>query len=433
MSKNKYENFIYSKQVQDFLDIELTPKQTKRLEKISNRFSEKNISKNYQCILRDVFILFEIQNFTTNELSDIYNVSIRTIQKWVKDLELKKTKTISVKKEQKKEIHKTIITSDLPELVEDFLNYLESIKGKSENTILAYKTDLKLFFRIMKILKGIESEEKELKLIKINDIDADFINSIKLRDLYSFLKYIDKFRNNNSHAKARKVATLKSFYNFLHLKLKVIKENPAAELESPKIEKRHPVYLSLDQSLQLLDSLDKTNVNYYRDYCILTLFLNCGLRLSELCSIEITKINKDTLTVIGKGNKERTIYLNNSCILAINNYLSVRDSTKVNISDKNKLFISRQNRAINKMTVENIVKKHIKNAGINDRNYSPHKLRHTAATLMYKHGNVDIRTLQSILGHESVSTTQIYTHLDDDTLRAAANLNPLSNINKKIK
>lgn len=429
IKNNKYENYTYSSEIKKILNIKLNDKESKRFTEISNRFLEKKISRNYHFLLMDLFILFEIQNFTTIQLAEIYNVGVRTIQKWIKELDLEKQTNIVIR--EKKQINKLTLETDLPELVEDFLNYLESIKGKSENTILAYKTDLKLFFRIMKVLKGLEDPENDLKIIKINDIDAEFINSIKLRDLYSFLKYIDKFRNNNSHAKARKVATLKSFFNFLNLKLKVIKENPATELESPKIEKRHPVYLSLEQSLELLDSLDKTNLNYYRDYCILTLFLNCGLRLSELCSIDIKKINNDTLTVIGKGNKERTIYLNNSCINAIDNYLLVRDSSKVKIGDKNYLFISRQNRAINKMTVENIVKKHIKNAGISGQKYSPHKLRHTAATLMYKHGNVDIRTLQSILGHESVSTTQIYTHLDDETLRAAASLNPLSNIVKK--
>ncbi|WP_302674359.1 tyrosine recombinase XerC [uncultured Clostridium sp.] len=320
-------------------------------------------------------------------------------------------------------------SSDLPPLVIDFLNYLETIKGKSPNTISAYKIDLQLFFRFMKVYKNnINDLSLEFGEIDISDIDEKFINTIKLTDIYAFLSFTEKERNNSTYARARKVATLKSFYKFLYGKAKVIIDNPTLELESPKISKRHPVYLTLEQSLQLLSSLDKSNINYYRDYCILTLFLNCGLRLSELCSIEINKIKNDTLTIVGKGNKERTIYLNDACVKSINDYLSKRDNSKVPEENKKYLFLSIRNKAINKRTVELLVKKHINTAEILDNNYTPHKLRHTAATLMYKHGNVDIRSLQNILGHENISTTQIYTHIDDDKLREAVRSNPLSKL-----
>lgn len=202
-------------------------------------------------------------------------------------------------------------------------------------------------------------------------------------------------------------------------------------MESPKINKRHPIYLTLDESVSLLSSLDTNNCNYLRDYCILTLFLNCGMRLSELCSIKIDKIKGDTLTIIGKGNKERTVYLNDACISAINNYLSKRNDSKATDENKKYLFLSSRNTPINKRTVELLVKKHVKNAGLTNAKYTPHKLRHTAATLMYKHGNVDIRSLQSILGHENISTTQIYTHVDEEILREAANSNPLANIKNR--
>lgn len=198
--------------------------------------------------------------------------------------------------------------------------------------------------------------------------------------------------------------------------------NPARELESPKISKRNPVYLTLDQSKKLLSSIDGKNKE--RDYAIITLFLNCGLRLSELVNIDINKIKEDTLTVIGKGNKERTVYLNDACIRAIENYMRVRPNDSA--IDKEALFLSSRNTRINKRTVELMVKKYLKNASIVDGKYTPHKLRHTAATLMYKYGNVDIRALQQILGHESVSTTQIYTHIDDEKLRQAVQSNPLS-------
>lgn len=318
---------------------------------------------------------------------------------------------------------------NLPQSVLDFLNYLETIKSKSVNTIYGYKTDLTLFFRFMMIYRGkVDQDSVEFEAIDIKEIDDRFLNSIKLRDLYAFLSFTEKYRNNSSYARARKVATLRSFFKFLQTKAKVIDENPTLELELPKRTKRHPVYLTLNQSIHLLESLDKEDKNYYRDYCILTFFLNCGMRLSELCSIQTDKIREDTLTIIGKGNKERTVYLNEACLKAMNNYLKVRDISKVAEENKNFLFLSNRNKPISKRTVEVMIKKHITNAGYTDEKYTPHKLRHTAATLMYKYGNVDIRSLQNILGHESISTTQIYTHVDDDTLRDAVKSNPLSKL-----
>lgn len=318
---------------------------------------------------------------------------------------------------------------DLPESVADFINYLDTIKNRSENTITAYKKDLIIFFRFMMMYKGcVKDNSIEFEEIDISSIDDNFIRNIKLRDLYAFMSFTEKYRENSSHARARKVATLKSFFKFLQGKAQIIDDNPTLELETPKINKRHPVYLTLNQSLTLLDSLDKTDKNYHRDYCILTLFLNCGMRLSELCGIQKNKIRNDILTIIGKGNKERTVYLNEACLKAINNYLAVRDESKVASADKNYLFLSNRNKPINPRTVEIMIKKHITNAGFTDEKYTPHKLRHTAATLMYKYGNVDIRSLQNILGHENISTTQIYTHVDDDALRDAVKSNPLSKL-----
>ena len=317
----------------------------------------------------------------------------------------------------------------LPESLVDFLNYLETIKSTSVNTIDGYRIDLTVFFRFMLIYRGkINSDSVEFEDIDISCIDSDFLKSIKLRDLYAFLSFTEKYRNNSSYARARKVATLKSFFKFLYGKAKIISDNPALELESPKINKRHPVYLTLNQSIHLLGSLDNSDKNYARDYCILTFFLNCGMRLSELCGIKREKIREDTLTIIGKGNKERTVYLNDACLKALDNYLKIRDDSKALLENKNFLFLSSRNVPINKRTVEIMIKKHITNAGLTDDKYTPHKLRHTAATLMYKYGNVDIRSLQSILGHTNISTTQIYTHVDDDSLREAVKSNPLSKL-----
>lgn len=319
--------------------------------------------------------------------------------------------------------------NDLPESLIDFLNYLETIKSKSINTIDGYRIDLTIFFRFMMVYRGkVNTDSTEFEEIDISQIDDDFLRSIKLRDLYAFLSFTEKYRDNSAYARARKVATLKSFFKYLHGKAKVITDNPTSELESPKINKRHPVYLTLNQSIQLLESLDKNDKNYQRDYCILTFFLNCGMRLSELCSIQIDKIREDTLTIIGKGDKERTVYLNEACLKALSNYLKVRNDSKSLPENKKFLFLSSRNAPINKRTVEIMIKKHITNAGLTDEKYTPHKLRHTAATLMYKYGNVDIRSLQSILGHENISTTQIYTHVDDDALREAVKSNPLSKL-----
>lgn len=317
---------------------------------------------------------------------------------------------------------------DTPVCVENFLRYLSTIKGKSTNTIEGYRSDLKLFFRFMMLYKRQVPGNTPFEEIDISRIDESFIDTIRLNDLYAFLQFTEQYRNNGTYARARKVASLKSFYKYLYSKEKTIRENTAAELESPKIEKRQPVHLSLDQSISLLNSLDRKKKNYYRDYCILTLFLNCGLRLSELCSINRSKIVGDTLTIVGKGNKERTVYLNDACLYALSEYEAIRNNIVTEPEYENVLFLSTHRQPISPRAVERMVKNCIIAAGISDgQKYTPHKLRHTAATIMYKNG-VDIRRLQSILGHESISTTEIYTHIDDEALREAVKINPLSRI-----
>lgn len=446
----KYKNFKYSDDISNLLKVDLSVKDINNIEKIKNNYYDSGLVRGYEYIIHDLYILVNIHKLTTTQLAQIYLVGPRTVQIWLKELGLNRSlkaakvanKSNSIKNSdvsiniQKDKSNNFGINceenSSYPRYITDFLNYLETIKGKSENTVNGYKIDLILLFRFLKVYKGYFIPEGiEFEEIYIGDLDENFLKSIKLIDLYSFLSFTEKQRNNGTYARARKVATIKSFFKFLYGKAKLINENPALELESPKINKRHPIYLSLDESLDLLNSLDKKNINYYRDYCILTLFLNCGMRLSELCSIQVDKIKGDTLTIIGKGNKERTVYLNEACIKAINDYLNVRDDSQAWDNDKKYLFLSSRNAPINKRTVELLVKKHIRNAGLIDEKYTPHKLRHTAATLMYKYGNVDIRSLQSILGHENISTTQIYTHIDQDLLRDAVKSNPLANINKR--
>ena len=314
----------------------------------------------------------------------------------------------------------------IPIYLNDFINYMSTIRGKSINTINGYKSDLIMFFRFMKLYKGLTTKNMEFEKIVISDIDVEFVQNISLQDLFAFISFAENYRKNGEYARARKVAALKSFYKYLYGKAKIIMDNPTLELESPKIRRRNPVYLTLDESRSLLDSIVGRNAE--RNKCIITLFLNCGMRLSELCGIKVSNIKEDTLSVIGKGDKERTIYLNNSCLKVINSYLITRLSIINEVSEEYKdfLFISEKGNPINKRQVERIVKKYVDLAGLDKAKYTPHKLRHTAATLMYKYGNVDIRSLQKILGHENISTTQIYTHVDDEKLREAINSNPLN-------
>ncbi len=448
----KYKDFCYTNDVKRLLSIELSNKDKKKLHSVYSNYYSLDAERGYEFIIEDLFKLAEVHKLSTSQIAQIYDTGVRNVQIWLKELginrSIKKAQKINKKNSkvnlelnsvgnsnsntnsiQSKYGIEQVQIKNLPESVVDFLNYLETIKGKSPNTIKGYEIDLTLFFRFLKIYKGLITDDSlEFSEIDIRDIDNSFVRKIKLTDLYAFLSFAEKQRENGSYARARKVAALKSYFKFLNGKAKIIDDNPTLELESPKINKRHPVYLSLDESVNLLSSLDKDNKNYYRDYCILTLFLNCGMRLSELCSIKLDKIKGDTLTIIGKGDKERTVYLNEACLKAIDNYLAVRDTSKCTPKDKEYLLLSSRYKPINKRTVELLVKKHIFNSGLSNEKYTPHKLRHTAATLMYKHGNVDIRSLQSILGHENISTTQIYTHVDEEILRDAVNSNPLSKL-----
>lgn len=448
----KYKDFCYTNDVKRLLSIELSNKDKKKLHSVYSNYYSLDAERGYEFIIEDMFKLAEVHKLSTSQIAQIYDTGVRNVQIWLKELginrSIKKAQKINKKNSkvnlelnsvgnsnsntnsiQSKYGIEQVQIKNLPESVVDFLNYLETIKGKSPNTIKGYEIDLTLFFRFLKIYKGLITDDSlEFSEIDIRDIDNSFVRKIKLTDLYAFLSFAEKQRENGSYARARKVAALKSYFKFLNGKAKIIDDNPTLELESPKINKRHPVYLSLDESVNLLSSLDKDNKNYYRDYCILTLFLNCGMRLSELCSIKLDKIKGDTLTIIGKGDKERTVYLNEACLKAIDNYLAVRDTSKCTPEDKEYLLLSSRYKPINKRTVELLVKKHIFNSGLSNEKYTPHKLRHTAATLMYKHGNVDIRSLQSILGHENISTTQIYTHVDEEILRDAVNSNPLSKL-----
>lgn len=313
--------------------------------------------------------------------------------------------------------------SDLcPAPMSDFLEYMLSIRGRSTKTVSEYFLDLRTFYRFLVIRYKLSSKINDFNDIDINLVTLDILKKVKIMDLHAFIAYIDRERNNSNRTKSRKIACLRSFFKYLYSIVRLVPENPAIDLESPKKNSRLPVALTLDESKDMLSSIN--GYNEKRDYAIITLFLNCGLRLSELIGINIDKIKGDTLTVVGKGNKERTIYLNDICVKVIEDYLAVRQDTKP--GHENALFISNRKTRFTQRGVQHMVDKYLNEAGLSGKNFSPHKLRHTAATLMYQYGHVDIRALQELLGHESVSTTQIYTHIDKEQLRNAVKQNPLN-------
>ena len=285
-------------------------------------------------------------------------------------------------------------------IIRDYLNYMTVVKGKSRLTVQEYYTDLRTFFRFFKFFHGISKEEFDK--IPIDDVDIDMIKSVTLSDVYEFMNYCIDERHNNAATRARKSSSLRTFFKYLKNKANLIDENPLELLDTPKTKKSLPKYLSLEESVNLLQSVD--GPNRQRDYCILTLFLNCGLRLSELCGINFSDIrDENTLKITGKGNKERIVYLNDACVEALNEYLKVRPHDGV--KDKNALFISRNGNRISGKTVQHMVYTNLEKAGLSGRGLSVHKLRHTAATLMYQYGHVDIRVLKDVLGHENLNTT----------------------------
>ena len=329
--------------------------------------------------------------------------------------------------------------SQAPEIIKSFLVYHETIKGHSKRTVDEYYLDLRTFFRYIKIEKGLVPRSTELSDISISDVDLDLVKSVTLSDVYSFLSYLsrDRVRNQrdsepefglNARSRARKIAAIRSFYKYLTVKAQLLDKNPVQNLDSPKTLKSLPQYLTLEESRKLLSSVE--GVNKERDFCILTIFLNCGLRISEVVGLNLSHIADDHIRVLGKGGKERIVYLNDACVSAINDYLAVRKN--IAAIDKNAFFLSNRRKRISRQTVHHLVKNHLAAAGLDPEQYSSHKLRHTAATLMLKNG-VDIRTLQEVLGHEHLNTTEIYTHIDNAELRIAASANPLGSFKAEKK
>ncbi|MCD7775214.1 MAG: tyrosine-type recombinase/integrase [Clostridiales bacterium] len=302
--------------------------------------------------------------------------------------------------------------------------YIDVIKNRSQKTVFEYSLNLKEFISFILIDRNICTKEN----VDLRICDENFFKSVTLNDAYKFLSYCKNDKENSASTRARKVVAIRQFFKYLADNRQILRENPMKNLDTPKQQKTLPKYLTLEQSIDLLNSVDGKNKE--RDYAILTLFLNCGLRLSELVELNYTDIRSDnSMRIFGKGSKERVVYLNNACIDAIKAYMEVRP--KDGVIDKEALFLSNRRKRISSKTVQHIVYEFLDKSGLSDRGLSVHKLRHTAATLMYQYGNADVLVLKDILGHENLSTTEIYTHLVDEQKKDAVESNPLANISKK--
>lgn len=324
--------------------------------------------------------------------------------------------------------------SDCPQILRDFLTYHETIMGQSQLTIQEYYLDLRMFLRFLKLMRQEMPLHTDLDTIDIKDIDAEFLGTVTSSEIFDFLSYLANDRAVNpdsaapeygiaASARARKLSAIKSFYKYLTVRTKQLKDNPVADLEYPKLRKSLPRYLTMEQSAALLQAVSGPNAK--RDYAILMLFLNCGIRRSELVGLNLTDVYEDRIRVVGKGNKERFVYFGTPCRKAIDAYLPERN--KKVLTDNRALFGSRDGNRISVTAVHRLVKKYLLMAGLDASQFSAHKLRHTAATMMLS-GGVDVKTVQEVLGHENLNTTQIYTHIENTELKIAAQANPLSKL-----
>ncbi len=322
--------------------------------------------------------------------------------------------------------------SNAPQFLQDFMFYLMTIKGRSKLTVENYFLDLRSFFRFMKVRRGLAPTDCPQDQIDISDLDFSIVESVTLNDIYAFFNQL-AVDGDMVKTRSRKASAIRGFFRYYFNITQKLKSNPAENLELPNDRNALPHFLTLEQSFDLLASLDSNAKTYSRDFCILTLFLNCGMRLSELVGLNLNSIRENTLTVLGKGNKERMIYLNTACLDAIAAYLPNRAAHIKKVVDKEALFLNPQGKRLGQRSVQNIVSAALDRAGLGGMGLSTHKLRHTAATMMYQYGEVDLRVLQEILGHANLNTTQIYTHVSDRQKESAMNSNPIAAFSKRRK
>ena len=324
--------------------------------------------------------------------------------------------------------------TDCPQILRDFLTYHENIKGQSPRTISEYYLDIRMFLRFIRLMRNDMPLNTPLEDIPIKDIDLAFVGSITTSEVFDFLSYLANDRPLNPDStyteygietvsRSRKLSAIKSFYKFLTVRTKLLQDNPVADLEYPKLRKSLPKYLTMSQASDLLQAVSGQNAK--RDYAILMLFLNCGIRRSELVGLNLSDVYEDRIRVVGKGNKERIVYFGSACHKAIESYMDERN--KLVLTDNRALFASRNGNRISTTAVHRLVEKALLKAGLDATQFSAHKLRHTAATMMLS-GGVDVRTVQEVLGHENLNTTQIYTHIENTELKLAAEANPLSKL-----
>lgn len=319
---------------------------------------------------------------------------------------------------------------EYPDFLNEFWFNLVVAKGKSERTVEGYLIDIRTFLRYLIYMDS--DEEIDFDKISIKNFDVNRLDNVSLQKIYEYIYFLQEERKNNAKTISRKISSLKSLYKYLKTIAMTVKNDPTTNLELPKLKKSLPKYLTLEQSQDLLASAEDDGSYSARDYCIITLFLNCGMRLSELVGLNLSDINftENKMKLLGKGNKERYIYFNNACRESLLEYINSRENS---VQDPDAVFLSRKNRRISRRRVEQIIDNHLRKIGLSGQGYSVHKLRHTAATLMYQHGHVDTLTLKEILGHKSIATTEIYTHLTSDILKNAAESSPLANIHHKKK
>ena len=329
-----------------------------------------------------------------------------------------------------------ISVEEFSSLIQEYAAYKRSIQGCSQKTVDEYLLDLRTFFRFLVAReKNVDVESEEFNKLDISEIGLAQLGKIRAEDLYDFLYYANNQRKNQWSARSRKLSAIRSLYKYLVNKCHYLEYNPTADIDAPKPKKALPKVLTLEESLKLLQAVEEDLDSPYRvrDYAILTLFLNCGIRLSELVGINLSDIDSGFLSmrVTGKGNKERIVYLNDACQSALREYIAIRKGPKYAQVNQKALFLSRLEKRISVKTVQAMVYKYLRLAGLESKRYSVHKLRHTAATLMYQSGHVDVRVLKEILGHEQLNTTQIYTHVSNSDMEQAMTQNPLSKKKRK--
>lgn len=321
---------------------------------------------------------------------------------------------------------------ECPYYLNQFFTYQRVVLLKAEKTIDTYFVDLRIFLRYLKVKNGVVPPNTPFNMIDISDVPIEYIKSLTKLDILQYLNYVASERKNTAKTRHRKLASLRLFFRCLHRDLELIDDEPTKDVDYPKMHEHLPKFLTLDESIKLLENMNTEDPFYLRDYCIVTLFINCGMRLSELVGLNMQDVNLDerSMRLLGKGNKERIIHVNDACADAIVTYLPTR---KPSDKEPNALFLSKQGSRITNRRVEQIVDNALRDSNLDQRGLSAHKLRHTAATLMYQHGNVDTLTLRNILGHKSISTTEIYTHLSNESVKDAMDASPLANIKNKNK